>query len=256
MRNRKDIERAVDRSRPEIVFHLAHYGGNRDQSDSEEIRRVIIDGTAALYESCARSNTVVHIVNTGSSSEYGSQKESMREDMLPEPNTEYGVAKVWATLYGEHLRREKDLPITTLRLFSVYGPYEAPIRFFPGVIRALMKSTLPTLSNPDTVRDFVHVDDVVAACLQATRAAPGVYNVGSGMQTRLENVASLIKQSMGSTEHLVWGGESGRGFDTQSWRADTTRARNVLGWQADISLEQGIVQTISWFKQNAHLYDH
>jgi nucleoside-diphosphate-sugar epimerase len=250
-----EIEKAVAESRPEYVFHLAHYGGNRGQTESSQIRKVIIDGTANLYQACQKIGTVKAIINAGSSSEYGSRNEAMREDMVPEPNTEYGLAKVWATLYGEHLRRDKNMPISTLRLFSVYGPYEAPIRLFPAVILSLIDGKLPSLSNPKTARDYIHVDDVVDALIAATKKPFGVYNIGTGIQTTLEEAVNMVQKELSDTTSLVWGGDQGRGFDTQFWKADMALTKKVLDWQHTIDLKQGIKNTVQWFKEHHHIYE-
>lgn len=247
-----EVVREID---PEYVFHLVHYGGNRGQSDEAMVRRVIIEGTAHLYEACEKAGHVKAIVNAGSSSEYGIKKEAMKEGMVPEPNTPYGIAKVWATLYGEHLRREKGMPITTLRLFNIYGPFEAGWRFFPAVILALLRKEIPTLANPETVRDFTYVDDVIEAFLLAIRGPFGVYNVGTSVQTSLKEAAELIRTEIRSETSLVWGGYPDQSFDSMFWRADPTLARTALGWEPRTQLAEGVHRTVEWFKENRHLYD-
>ncbi len=255
MTSEEQIEKVVSETKPELVFHFAHYGGNRGQNDSTSIRRVIIDGTAYLYQACMKLSTMPVIIHTGSSSEYGSKTEAMREDMVAEPTIEYGIAKLWATLYGEHLRREKKMPITTLRLFSVYGPYEAKFRLFPAVITSFLNNTLPQLSNPKTVRDFIHVDDVVEAALLATTKPAGIYNVGTAKETTLEDAVAMIQSEIGKTEKVVFGGDSGRSFDTEHWLADMTHTVKMLGWQPKIDLASGIKKTVAWFKENKKLYE-
>jgi dolichol-phosphate mannosyltransferase len=256
MTNHDAITDVVARVMPEEVYHLAHYGGNRGESDGQRIRQVIIEGTAALYEACARLPNVPVIIHTGSSSEYGAKREAMREDMVPEPNIEYGIAKLWATLYGEYLRREKGMPITTLRLFSPYGPYESAVRLFPAVTIAFLKGAVPMLSHPETVRDFVYVDDVVEALLLATHKPYGIYNVGTGVETTLRQAVEEIKREVGVSVPLVWGGDEGRGaIDLKKWCADTTLAKRELGWEAKTSLTEGIKKTVEWFRQNDSLYD-
>lgn len=252
--SREELARAVSESKPELVFHLAHYGGNRGQEDSEMIRRVIIDGTAHLYEACMSTGTIKAIVHAGTSSEYGAKTKAMREDMVLEPDTQYGIAKAWATLFGEHLRREKGFPITTLRFFSVYGPYEAPTRFFPAVILSLLAGKPPSLSNKTTARDFVYVDDVVDALLTAPEKDAGIYNIGTGVSTTLERALTIIKEEIGSTIDITWGSMPGRSFDTAIWQADSEKARAVLGWEPKTSLEEGIRKTVAWFKENHDLY--
>ena len=256
MTDRDAITDVVTRVVPEEVYHLAHYGGNRGQNDGLQIRRVIIEGTAALYEACMQLSILPAIVHMGSSSEYGTKKEAMREDMAPEPNIEYGIAKLWATLYGDYLRREKSASVTTLRLFSAYGPYESVPRLFPTVILSFLNDTVPPLSNPETVRDFVYVGDVVNALLLAAHKPCGIYNIGSGIETTLRHAVEGIEKEVGVSLPLVWGGDAGRGaIDLTTWRADTARATKELGWEATTTLAEGIKKTVEWFRQNRSLYD-
>src|SRR3989344_4349201 len=161
------VFKVVESIQPEQVFHLAHYGGNADENNTSLIREVVIGGTSALFEACAKVGSVRSVVNAGSSSEYGSKQSVMEERMLLEPNTAYGCAKAWATLYGQHLAREKNVPITTLRFFTPFGPWESPPRFIPSIILACLRGAAPQITNPLLVRDFVFVDDVIRACILA-----------------------------------------------------------------------------------------
>lgn len=251
------IREIVTQVAPGVVYHLAHYGGNRGQHDEQEIRRVIVEGTAALYDACRALPSPPVIVHTGSSSEYGVHAEPMREDMAPAPVTAYGVAKVWATLHGEYLRMTTGLRVTTLRLFSAYGPYESESRLFPAVILNLMRGDVPTLAAADTARDFVYVGDVVDACLRAGQGdTPGVFNVGTGIESTLRDAVAGIQSALGTHANLVWGDTSvARAFDTAHWVADTTRASTELGWNAQTSLSEGTKKTVDWFSTHHTLYE-
>ena len=249
----EDIQKIIANVQPEIVYHLAHFGGNRGETDSATIRRVIIDGTANLYSACI-THGVSKIIHTGSSSEYGLKNEPMTEQMMLEPNTEYGLAKAWVTQYGEHIRKERGINITTLRLFSVYGPYESATRFFPATVRSLMREEMPLLSNKYTARDFVYIDDVIGALLLAQTGPAGVYNVGTGIESTLGDAVEIIQRELQSTLHVIWGGIEGRSFDSSHWLANTSFSEAQLHFSAHTKLDDGIVKLIEWFKVNGHWY--
>lgn len=254
--DRASITEVVARVAPEEVYHLVHYGGNRGESDPHRVRQVIIEGTAALYDACELLAATPTIIHAGSSSEYGPQEQAMREDMKPEPNTDYGLAKLWVTLYGEYLRKERSLPITTLRLFSPYGPYEPAAHFFPSAIMAYLSGSAPQLSQPENVRDFIFVDDAIQALLLATHKPHGVYNVGTGSETSIGHAVEEIQKATGVSLSPEWGGNQGRGaFEFKTWRADTTLSQKALGWHASTSLAEGVRKTVEWFRKNKSLYE-
>lgn len=253
-----DLKGILEKIRPTNIFHLAHYGGNAGQSDIKKVRKVIIEGTATLYNACEGIDSIKSIINTGSSSEYGKKSEPMRENMLTEPNTEYAVAKVWATLYGQHCDREKNLPITTARLFSVYGPYEHRNRFMTEVILACLRGQKPKLANSKTVRDFVYIDDVIDALidLSLSHKVGGIYNVGSGKESNLEEVANIIANNTDFKDELEWGSYDNRSFDTIKWQADISHIEKEIGWKSKTNLDDGIKKTVEWFKENIALYQN
>lgn len=237
---------------PDRVFHLAHYGGNRGQNDEAMIRHVIIDGTAALYDACRGVASIRAIVHTGSSSEYGVKSAPMREDMVLEPHTAYGVAKAWATMHGQRLARESGLPIVTVRPFSVYGAYEAPTRLVPAAIRAALRGEALPISDPTTPRDFIHIDDVVDALLHAsTNVHPGaIFNLGSGTQIPIGEMVDMIERVSERPIERQIGAIAGRNADVPFWQADMTHTRDVLNWSPTISLEEGVRRTLSWFYEH------
>jgi len=254
MRSYESVQAALQVAKPERVFHLAGYGASGTEKDSDQIREVNITGTHHLYRVCSEIGGVEVIIHAGSAAEYGKKQESLREDMLPEPSTEYGLAKLWATQYGEILRREKNVPITTLRLFNTYGPYDVGVRLSAAVTLALLRGDVPQLSNPEVVRDFVYIDDVVGAFLKATDAPFGVYNVGTGIQTSLREVVALIQKEVGSNKELVWGGDPGRGTDSSFFMADTTKAEHGLGWKATTPLTDGMQKSVAWLSDHQESY--
>lgn len=252
--DREAVTRAVTAAAPDIVYHLAHYGGNREQSDPKRIREVIIEGTAHILDAC-RTYGSARVILAGTSSEYGKQLRPMSEDMRPEPDTDYGLAKLWATLYGKMLHETLSFPVTTLRLFTVFGPFESPPRFVPSVALALLRKKAPLLSDPSIVRDFVYIDDVVNAMLLASERPAGVYNIGTGIETSFEDALAAIEKEAHSGLSFTWGTHAAHAHDARSWRADAARAAAVLGWRATTPFSEGVAKTVAWFREHQHLYD-
>ncbi len=251
------VLKTVKKIQPEQVFHLAQYGAFPAENDHGLLQEVIIGGTSSLFEACSKVSSVKSVVNAGSASEYGAKRSVMKENMLLEPNTPYGCAKAWATLYGQHLAREKNVPITTLRFFSVFGPWESPPRFMSSVILSCLRGVAPKITNPHLVRDFIFIDDVVRACiLTADNPHPGeVINISFGHQMTLKEAAGIILKNTGAKVNVDIGG-AGRSFDriNNVWQADISKAKNLLGWQPKLSQKEGIVKSIEWYHENKKLY--
>lgn len=252
--SKDSLERALHDALPEHVFHLAGYGASGSEQDSALIQDVNVTGTRLLYEACANISGIQAIVHAGSAVEYGKKTVPLDEQMMASPRNEYGLAKLWATLYGEMLREEKHMPITSLRLFNTYGPYDVPTRFTAALTLALLRSQMPKLSGPEVVRDFVYVDDVVSAFLLASEGPCGIYNIGSGTQTSLYDSAAIIQKALGTNVNLEWGGDVGRNIDSECFKANTQRAKDLLGWEPHTTFVDGIEETVKWFTKYESYY--
>jgi dolichol-phosphate mannosyltransferase len=242
--------------RPDWIFHLAARGAYSWQNDIREIMHANLVLTVNLIQACLKTGFEAFI-NTGSSSEYGYKDHAPAESELPEPNSIYAAFKASATLFGRYVAQSSKLNITTLRLYSVYGPFEDPRRLFPTLIREGLQGRLPPLVNPDIARDFVYVDDVIEAYLAAASkptGAPGaVYNVGTGVQTTICDVVAIAKRLMRINDEPKWGTMPDRNWDTTVWVADTARIRKDLGWAPAFDLTAGFTAMIRWALENHHV---
>jgi nucleoside-diphosphate-sugar epimerase len=256
LRDAAAVGQAVRAAGPEVVYHLATFGGFAGQSDAGEIIATNLLGTVNLLAACQETG-FVRFVNTGSSSEYGPKESPMQEHDLLEPAGAYGVAKGAATLYCRAEALAKGLPVVTLRLFSPYGPWDDPRRLIPYVISTLLRGESPRLAGATAVRDFVFIDDVVALYLSLlTSAAPpgAVYNVGSGSQRSTGEVVRLITELIGNGVEPLWGAVAHQRQEPARWEADISLVRRELGWQPTTSLRDGLQRTIAWIGRHPELY--
>jgi len=253
LRDAGAVGRAVREARPERIFHLAAYGAYSSQTDPLRMVQTHVAGTVNLVEACLRVGFGA-FVHAGSSSEYGFKDHAPAEDEALDPNSCYAVTKAAATHYCRYVARRERASITTLRLYSVYGPWEEPTRFIPTLILRGMEGTLPPLVDPETARDYVHVDDVVEAFLlaaEAPAAEPGaVYNVGTGVQTTIREAVEIARRVFGIADPPRWGSMTNRIWDTGTWVADARRIHAALGWAPWRAFEDGFRATADWFGKN------
>lgn len=249
----KTLSTLVDKIKPEWIFHLAVYGAYHWQTDIHKMVETNITGTINLVNACLKTG-FEGFVNTGTSSEYGPKNHAPKETDLLEPNSHYAVTKAAATLLCRHTALSSKVNISTLRLYSVYGPYEEPRRLMPTIIMRGLKGELPALVNPDVARDYVHVDDVCEAYVRAAeRSGPeygAVYNVGTGVQTTIRDVVELAKKAMAIKCEPEWGSMPGRMWDTTVWIADNKKIETEIGWRPNIAFQDGFRKTVEWFKKN------
>ena len=247
------LTRVLRRVRPEWIFHLAAHGAYSWQTDVDRIVQTNLLGTIALVQAALRTGFEA-FVNTGSSSEYGFKDHAPAEDEWADPNSHYAVTKASATMFVRYTAVSRRVLMPTLRLYSVYGPYEDPMRLMPTVVLRGLDGAFPPLTRPDTARDYVHVDDVCEAyVLAATRRTqdPGaVYNVGSGVQTTLRQVIEAARREFDIADEPVWGGMADRTWDTSVWVADPRRIKEGLDWHPSLDFAQGLHRMADWFRNS------
>lgn len=247
----ESVRAAVRASRPEWIFHLAAHGAYPSQTSFDEMMSTNLVGTVNIVEACL-ADGFESFVNTGSSSEYGFVDHASAETEPIKPNSHYALTKAAATLYCGFAARKHDARIRTLRLYSVYGPWEEPSRLIPTLISCALQNRLPSLVDPGVARDFVYVDDVCdayrAAAENSAADPDAIFNVGTGLQTRLDEVVNITRRLLAVDAEPRWGTMPNRAWDTTTWVADNRKIRHVLGWAPRHSLEAGLRATIGWFR--------
>lgn len=242
------VSRIVAQVNPEAVVHLATYGGYPAQTDADRILRTNILGFWNLLRACEGSRCEL-VVNAGSSSEYGFKDHPTRETELLEPNSYYAVSKAATTLLGQYVSRAGGLALATLRLYSVYGPYEEPTRLIPTAIRRALANEPLVAVDPETGRDFVFIDDVVRAFTSwdRLRALKGdAINIGSGVQSTVGKALEAVLRLTQSKSKVEWNRMPARIWDAKTWVSDISEARAKLGWSPAVSFEEGLQRTIEW----------
>lgn len=186
-------------------------------------------------------------VNLGSSDEYGDHPAPQAEICREAPISPYACGKAASTQFLQMLARTEGFPATTLRLFLTYGPGQGDRRFLPQIIRSCAAGIQFPVSRGEQLRDFCYVTDVVRAiflALETSSAIGQVINVGSGkpisIRSAIEHVRSVIGKGVPSYGQVAY-----RAGENMSLYPDISRARSLLGWEPQVSFEEGIRETIS-----------
>jgi UDP-glucose 4-epimerase len=231
------------------IFHLAAQAGVRSSwgADFRVYTSHNVDATQRLLEA-VKERPLTRFVYASSSSVYGDEVPiPMREESFLHPVSPYGVTK----LAAEHLCHLYSLnygvPTVALRYFTVYGPRQRPDMGFHRFLRAAIEGRpIHLYGDGGQTRDFTFVSDIVAATMAAgDRGRPGgVYNIGGGTRISITEVLGLIERLTGRALDIRR--EAAQKGDMRDTFADTSQARQDLGFAPAHSLEDGLAAEYDW----------
>jgi UDP-glucose 4-epimerase len=252
------LERALEGV--EIVFHEAAIPSVPRSVETPEVtHEACVDGTFALLVAARRAG-VRRLVYAASSSAYGDQPTLPKvEEMRPEPLSPYAAAKLVGEYYCQVWTRVYGFETVCLRYFNVFGPRQDPSSQYSGVISrfisALASGERPVIyGDGEQSRDFTYVANVVDGNLRAAESAGAVgrvINLATGTRTTLNELLGALKQITGRPE-VEAEYRDPRVGDVRHSLADITRARDLLGFEPQVGLEEGLRNTLEWWKQSRY----
>ncbi len=223
----------------DFVFHLAAItdlkGSLENSMRTFEVNAL---GTLKLLENFTNIRKFVYVSTLGV---YGEpQYVPIDENHPTRPVELYAASKLAGEAAVEGFCRAHDLPFAIARLFNVYGKGQRPDFVIPRLVGEITTKDEVEVRNPKSTRDFIFIDDVVSGLLAlALRGKNDVYNIGTGKETSIKEVAMLIKRFTKRKVSLILQPESQDGSVKRS-RADVRKANKVLGWSAKVKLVDGI----------------
>jgi UDP-glucose 4-epimerase len=238
-----------------VIFHLAALASVQKSVEApDDTHRVCATGTLRVLDAARRAG-VRRVVYAASSSAYGIPAGDVQtEDDPLRPLSPYAAAKLAGELYAESFTVCYGLETVRLRFFNIFGPRQRADSPYSGVI-ALFTAALTAGRTPVVFgdglqsRDFTFVTDVVQALTRAAEV-PGVsgrvYNVGTGRSTNVLDLIAALNRQLGTRippQH-----QPARAGDVRHSRADISRARRDLGYEPVVSFEDGLGQTLRWYR--------
>jgi len=234
------------------IFHQAAQAGVRSSwgAEFEIYTSHNILATQRLLEAC-KSLEVKRFIYASSSSVYGDSEEfPLREQSLLKPVSPYGVTK----LAGEYLcysyYKNFHIPVILLRYFTVYGPRQRPDMAFHRFITAILHGEdIEVYGDGEQTRDFTFISDAVESNILAMESGVvgEVFNIGGGSRTSVNEVLSCIQRIAGKNTLIVY--RDVQKGDVRHTLADTSKARNCLGYVPKIDLMTGIARQWEWLKE-------
>ncbi len=258
VRDHAETARLVETLRPDLVIHLAGVTG---QSDREGLLCEEVNHRATVYLLDRLTDTDVRkVIMVGTAAEYGPQPTPFREEMSDDARSPYAISRAKANRYALSMAATCGLPVTVLRLFSVYGIGQSMNMFLPQLISYALSGREFLMTAGTQLRDFVHADDVARAILMAAERAEAnghIINIAGGIGLMLSEVARTVWRYCRADERLLKIGaieaEGDGAFDTF---ADIRLAERLLGWRPgrtfmdDNRLGEGLVEMIEHMRRS------
>ncbi len=245
-----------------LISHQAALGSvPRSINDPLTTNEVNITGTLNVF-TAAKEKGVKRVIYAASSSTYGDHPGLPKvEDKIGNPLSPYAVTKYVSELYARVFASLYGTEFIGLRYFNIFGPKQSPNGAYAAVIPlfadALLNNSAPTINGDGShSRDFTYVANAVQANKLAlftdnSKAVNTVYNIACGSQTSLTQLFDGLKKEAGTDLQPIYGPE--RKGDVKHSLADISKAKELLGYNPEIEVGEGLAQTLQWYKANQNI---
>jgi NAD dependent epimerase/dehydratase len=220
-------------------------------------------GTLNVAQAALRE-CVERLVHTSTSEVYGSAQTIPITEQHPlEPQSPYAASKLAADKLMDAWHRSFDLPVTILRPFNTFGPFQSARAVVPTIVTQALAEQPVRLGSLHPRRDLTFVADTVAgfiAAAQAPEAVGETLQLGTGVDVSVGDLVRIVGDLLGRDLVVETDSERVRPAKSEVERliSDPSRARELMGWEPSVDLREGLAQTMEWIERNASRYrtDH
>jgi dTDP-glucose 4,6-dehydratase len=244
----------------DVVFHLAALIAIPfSYVAPESYVRTNITGTLNVLEAARRFRTN-RVVHTSTSEVYGTAIYVPIDEKHPlQGQSPYSASKIGADKMAEAFHLSFELPVVTVRPFNTFGPRQSARAVIPTILSQILTRGEVKLGSLTPTRDLNFVENTVDGYLAAgiqPKAIGRTISFGSGREISIGDLAELIASIVGKEARVTVDQERLRPSKSEVERllADNQLARDLLGWEPRVSLEEGLAGTVEWFRSNTHLY--
>lgn len=246
------VFKIFEKEKPEVVFHFAAQIDVRKSAENPiEDARINILGGINILENCKINKVKKVIFSSTGGAMYGNATViPTPETYLEFPLSPYGIGKLTTEKYLNYYYKVFNLPFVALRFANVYGPRQNS-RGEAGVVAIFLDKILnnqqPVINgNGKQTRDFIYVDDVVKAVILAMNSKKiGIFNIGTGKETDINEIFDKIKRITGSGYKKEY--SSKKPEEQKRSCLDYSKAGKELNWEPKYNIEQGLEETTKWF---------
>ena len=253
VRNIQDIELVIDKSNPDVIIFMAstrYFPPPLNINDHEDIN---IKGLKNLIDSLDKLEKKPRLIfaNSGAAK---LTKKNMKINNSELDN--YTLSKIKASKLFNSNKTTKNLNGTEVRLFTPYGPKDHEYRLIQSSVIKIIKGEYPILRNPNSVRDYIYVEDVVDAFIKiifSNQNYENIIEIGSSNPTSTKAITEKIYSIMDVNREIeIY--ESSDEEQILYMKADLSDAKEYLDWAPKINLDEGIYNTVKWIKENYKVF--
>ncbi len=244
----------------DVVFHLGSLIAiPYSYLNPREVVETNIMGTLNVLNA-ARENDVEKVVHTSTSEVYGSARYvPIDEDHPLQGQSPYSASKIGADKIAESYHRSFELPVATIRPFNTYGSRQSARAVIPTIITQALKGNKVYLGSLKPTRDYTYVLDILKAFIktaESSKSTGEVINVGSNFEVSIGELAGKIFSLLNEEIEIVTDSNRVRPKESEVDRlwCDNTKARELLDWEPEISLDEGLKKVIEWIGDYQGLY--
>jgi len=258
IRNQKHCEKILKEYKINYVLHLAAEPFiPKGYQDPEIMFNTNTLGTLRLLLSCSKY-PVERFIYYSSSEIYGTAISTpMDEHHSLHPHSIYAVSKLAGEKCAVVLEKEKQIPVVVLRQFNTFGPREAQPYIIPEIISQFTRTGHLKLGNIQAKRDFTYVKDSSSAAISVMESKSylngEIFNVGSGKAISILDVVKIISPLMNRPYFAITVDSTRlRPYDVNLLECNASKIEKMVGWKPTYSFEQGMKETIEWFKKSGN----
>ncbi|MDD5417508.1 MAG: SDR family NAD(P)-dependent oxidoreductase [Candidatus Nanoarchaeia archaeon] len=249
--NYEFLKVVFDENKIDGVFHLAAKAGVRASVEKPgEYFNANVVGTANLLKLC--SERKIKVVFASSSSVYGEVEYIPTDENHPKnPISPYALSKLHAEQLCEFYMNQYDFPVAWTRFYTVYGPRGRPDMAIAKFTKAVLKGEpIEIYGNGEQLRDFTYVSDIVQGLTKVMQlGARGCFNLGTSQKVSVNDLVKYIEEIANRKANVIYTDK--KEGDVSRTMADITKARELVGYNPEYTIQSGIKEYMSWFVKNS-----